>query len=101
LESSCSLLCYFPLVVSLVPPLWHGGLGKGLLSNIWNSFFGRTTYDFWGMGAAHPPLLLAIAIARRRIVKGVGVVVPASMACDGKDGSWNLNFVQVEQTREF
>ena len=53
------------------------------------------------MGAAHPPLLLAIAIACRRIVEGVGVVVPASMACDGKDGSWNLNFVQVEQTREF
>ena len=24
-ESSSSLLCYFPLVVSLVPPLWHGG----------------------------------------------------------------------------
>ena len=71
------------------------GLGKGLLSNIWNSFFCRTTYAFcrttyafWG--TAHPPLLLAIAIVCRRIVEGVGVIVLASMGCDGKDGSWNL-----------
>jgi len=63
-------------------------------------FFVETTYNFWGMGAAHSPLLLAIAIACHRIIEGVGVIVPASMGCDGKDRSWNLNFVQVQQTHD-
>ena len=95
-----SPLCYFPLVVWLVPSSWNGGLGKEELSNVTILFFKEKNYDLWGMSTMAHPQLMSLW-SRSGCCKGNTPTLhapPPTLARSTTDDRWQTHSVTDERT---